>query len=130
MKTAPGTTASISNAPTGTTASIATEELRLRIRAGRLGEALSGFASDLCLEEVPVEEAFQRLQDRAMERMVSMLDASILGDDEAMRGCLELVARESEKVAWQALEKGTEDLHDCLDVIDGLEVPHDNGYVN
>jgi len=43
---------------------------------------------------------------------------------------LEVVAKESERVAWQALEKGTAMLEEGLAILDGeLELP-DSGYVN
>jgi predicted subunit of tRNA(5-methylaminomethyl-2-thiouridylate) methyltransferase len=92
----------------GSRTAIATQELRVRIRASRLGEVLAGMACDLCLEQVPVEEALQRIQERAIERMVAMLDTAILSDEVAMQCCLDIVAQESERVALQALEKGTD----------------------
>jgi hypothetical protein len=47
-----------------------------------------------------------------------------------VKSCLEVVAKESERVAWQALEKGSAMLEDGLAILDGeLELP-DNGYVN
>jgi hypothetical protein len=62
--------------------------------------------------------------------MVSLLDAGILQDSAAVKSCLEVVAKESERVAWQALEKGSAMLEDGLAILDGeLELP-DNGYVN
>jgi hypothetical protein len=113
------------------TALAAKSELRGRIRRIRLEDSLVELACGLCMEEVPVEMAFQKIQDRAMEKMVPLLDTKILGDSEAIRGCLELVAEESERVAWKALQKGTEMLEEGLAVLgEGkLEIPED-GWVN
>jgi hypothetical protein len=110
-------------------ASIAVEELRLRIEASGLGAALARMACDLCMEEVPVEEAFQKIQESAIEKMVRMLDATILSDEGALKSCLETVTTESERVAWAALEKGTDELREGLTLLEelrGLE----KGYVN
>ncbi len=114
----------------GTRAAIATQELRVRIRASRLGDVLAGMACDLCLEQVDVEEALQLIQERAIERMVAMLDTGILSDETAMKSCLDVVAKESEHVAWQALEKGTEALREGLEIYDGLESAECTGPVN
>jgi predicted subunit of tRNA(5-methylaminomethyl-2-thiouridylate) methyltransferase len=114
----------------GTVATMATQELQLRIRASRLGDVLAGMACDLCLEQVPVEEALQKIQERAIERMVAMLDARILSDETAMQSCLDIVANESEQVALQALEKGTDALREGLETYDGLESAEIIGPVN
>ncbi|HXY01081.1 MAG TPA: hypothetical protein VEI54_09185 [Candidatus Limnocylindrales bacterium] len=109
----------------------ATNELKGRIRKIHLEESLAEMACDLCLEEVPIEMAIQQIQDKALEKMVPLLDTRILGDNEAMQRCLEMVAEESERVAWKALQKGTELLEEGLAILeDGkIELPED-GYVN
>jgi hypothetical protein len=75
--------------------------------------------------------AIQKIQDKALEKLVPLLDTKILGDPEAIRGCLELVADESERMAWRALQKGTEMLEEGLAALEdgGLELP-EGGYVN
>jgi len=109
---------------------IASQELQRRIRAKRFVDAFTEMACDLCLEEVSPEEAFRRIQDRAMEKMVSMLDTGILGNDAATKRCLEVVVEESERVALEALEKGSEALQKGLDILDGVESLEDLGPVN
>ncbi len=113
-----------------TFASIAAEELQMRIAASGLGDALADMACDLCMEEVPVEEAFQKIQVSAIEKMVGMLDATILTDEVALKRCLETVTAESERAAWQALEKGTEELRDGLALLEEVQGLERNGYVN
>lgn len=110
---------------------VATSELKGRIRKIRLEESLTEMACDLCLEQVPVETAIQKIQDKALEKMVPLLDTKILGDPVAMQTCLELVAEESERVALKALQKGTELLEEGLALLEEgeLELPQD-GYVN
>jgi len=110
---------------------VATSELKGRIRKIRLEESLTEMACDLCLEQVPVETAIQKIQDKALEKMVPLLDTRILGDPVAMQNCLELVAEESERVALKALQKGTELLEEGLAILEEgeLELPQD-GYVN
>jgi hypothetical protein len=112
-------------------AQVARSELKCRIRRIRLEDALVELACGLCMEEVPVETAFQRIQDKAMEKLVPLLDTKILGNAAAIQECLELVAEESERVAWEALQKGTEMLEEGLAILqDGeLELP-EGGYVN
>ena len=112
-------------------AHVATSELKGRIRKIRLEESLTEMACDLCLEQVPVETAIQKIQDKALEKMVPLLDTRILGDPVAMQNCLELVAEESERVALKALQKGTELLEEGLAILEEseLELPQD-GYVN
>lgn len=112
-------------------AQAAKTELKGRIRRIRLEDALVELACGLCLEKIPVEMALQKIQDKALERMVPLLDAKILGNAEAVQGCLELVAEESERVAWKALQKGTEMLEEGLAILeDGdLELPK-GGYLN
>lgn len=117
-------------ASSSTRAGVASKELRGRIRRIHLEKSLAMMACDLCMEEVPVEEAFQKIQDKALEKMVTLLDAGILGDSAAVKSCLEVVAKESERVAWQALEKGSAMLEEGLAILDGdLELP-ESGYVN
>jgi hypothetical protein len=113
------------------TAQTATSELRGRIRRIRLEDSLVELACGLCIEQVPVEMAIQKIQDKALEKLVPLLDTKILGDPEAIRGCLELVADESERMAWRALQKGTEMLEEGLAALEdgGLELP-EGGYVN
>jgi predicted subunit of tRNA(5-methylaminomethyl-2-thiouridylate) methyltransferase len=113
-----------------TSATMATQELQLRIRASRLGDVLAGMAFDLCLEQVPVEEALQQIQERAIERMMTLLDSSILSDEATVKSCLDIVAKESEDVAWQALEKGTDALREGLEVYDALASAESAGPVN
>ncbi len=112
-------------------AQAAKSELKGRIRRIHLEDALVEMACGLCMEEVPVEMAFQQIQDRALEKLVPLLDTKILGNPEAIQGCLELVAEESERVAWKALQKGTKLLEEGLAVLeeDKLELP-DSPYLN
>src|ERR1700690_59909 len=91
-------------------AEIATHELLRRIRAAKFVDALAEMACNLCIDQVPPDAAFVQLQDRAMEKMVGLLDTGILGNDAATKSCLEMVVAESERVAWEALEKGSEAL--------------------
>jgi hypothetical protein len=110
---------------------ITTSELKGRIRRIRLEESLTEFACDLCLEQVPVEMAIQKIQDKALEKMVPLLDTKILCDPAAMQTCLEIVAEESERVALKALQRGTEMLEEGLAILEEgeLELPQD-GWVN
>jgi hypothetical protein len=112
-------------------AQAAKSELKGRIRRIRLEDALVELACGLCMEEVPVEAAFQQIQDRALEKLVPLLDTKLLSNPEAIQSCLELVAEESERVAWEALKKGTEMLEDGLALLEEgkLELPN-NGYIN
>jgi hypothetical protein len=102
-------------------AEIASMELRGKIRGKRLEHALVGMARDLCGDGVAVEDAFLKIQDKALEQMVPLLDTRILHDSGAVKMCLDLVAEESERVAWEALEIGTKRLRDELAVLDGEE---------
>ena len=112
-------------------AQTARSELKGRIRRIRLEDTLVELACGLCMEEVPVETAFQQIQDKALEKLVPLLDSKILGDADAIQGCLELVAEESERVAWRALQKGTEMLEEGLAILENgeIELP-EGGYVN
>jgi hypothetical protein len=109
----------------------AATELKGKIRRIRLEDALVEMACGLCMEAVPVETAFQQIQDKALEKLVPLLDTKILGDAEAIQSCLELVAEESERVAWKALQKGTQMLEDGLAILETgeWELP-EGGYVN
>jgi hypothetical protein len=109
----------------------AKSELKGRIRKIRLEESLIDMACDLCMEQVPIELAFQQIQDKAMERMVPLLDTRILDQADIMQSCLEMVAEESERVAWSALRKGTELLEEGLAILEQgeIELP-EGGYVN
>jgi hypothetical protein len=111
-------------------AQAAKSELMGRIRQIHLEESLAEMACDLCLEEVPVEMALQQIQDKALERMVPLLDAKILSDADAMQGCLEMVAEESERVAWKALKMGTEMLEEGLTILEEGQIELPGGYVN
>jgi hypothetical protein len=110
---------------------LAKSELKGRIRRIHLEDSLVELACGLCMEQIPIETAFQKIQDHAMEKMVPLLDTKILGDAEAIQGCLELVAEESERVAWRALQKGTAMLEEGLAILEegGLQLP-EGGYVN
>ena len=114
----------------GTFASIAAQELQMRIAASGLSDALARMACELCLEDVSVEEAFQKIQESAIEKMVHMLDSTILADENALATCLETVTKESERVAWQALEKGTQELRDGLTILEEIKQRENGGYVN
>jgi hypothetical protein len=119
------------SAPQVSMREVATNELKGRIRRIRLEEALTEMACDLCLEQVPVETAIQQIQDKALEKMVPLLDTKILSDPVAMQKCLELVAEESERVALKALQRGTEMLEEGLAILEDaeFELPED-GWVN
>jgi hypothetical protein len=110
---------------------LATSELKGRIRKIHLEESLTEMACTLCLEQVPVETAIQQIQDKALEKMVPLLDTKILGDPLAMQTCLEVVAEESQRVALKALQRGTELLEEGLAILEegDLELPI-GGYVN
>jgi len=109
----------------------AKSELKGRIREIHLEASLIDMACDLCMEQVPIELAFQQIQDKAMEKMVPLLDTKILDQADIMQSCLEMVAEESERVAWSALQKGTELLEEGLAILEQgeMELPED-GYVN
>ena len=106
-------------------------ELKGRIRKIHLEASLVNMACDLCMEQVPIELAFQQIQDKAMEKMIPLLDTKILDQADIMQSCLEMVAEESERVAWSALQKGTELLEEGLAILEegDIKLPED-GYVN
>jgi hypothetical protein len=109
----------------------AKSELKGRIRKIHLEESLVDMACDLCMEQVPIELAFQQIQDRAMEKMVPLLDTKILDHADIIQSCLEMVAEESERVAWSALRKGTELLEEGWAILEegDIELP-EGGYLN
>jgi len=130
MKVGPSTAGMRLDTENQSFASIAVEELQMRIEASGLGEALARMACDLCVEEVPVEEAFQKIQESAIEKMVRMMDFSIVADDGALKSCLEMVTKESERAAWTALEKGTTELREGLELLERAQGFERNGWVN
>jgi hypothetical protein len=102
----------------------------MRILASGMLGTLTSMACDLCLAETPIDDAFQKIQESAMEKMVRMLDTNVLSDDCALKSCLETVAAESERVAWQALEKGTDVLSEGFAILDGKHNLDESGLVN
>jgi predicted subunit of tRNA(5-methylaminomethyl-2-thiouridylate) methyltransferase len=103
------------------TALNARTELRRRIRASHMADALTGMCADLCMEQVEPEEALQRIQEKALERLVSLMDTRILSDAGAMDDCLELIAEESARIACEALEKGMARLREGLALLESME---------
>jgi hypothetical protein len=73
------------------------------------------------MEQVEPEEALQRIQEKALERLVSLLDTRILSDAGAMDDCLELIAEESGRIACEALEKGMARLREGLTLLESME---------
>ncbi len=96
-------------------------ELRRRIRASHMADELAEMCADLCMEQVEPEAALERIQEKALERLVGLLDTRILSDAEAMDDCLELIAEESSRVACEALEKGMARLREGLALLESLE---------
>jgi predicted subunit of tRNA(5-methylaminomethyl-2-thiouridylate) methyltransferase len=96
-------------------------ELRRRIRASHMADELAGMCADLCMEQVEPEQALERIQEKALEQLVSLLDTRILPDAEAMDDCLELIAEESGRIACEALEKGMARLREGLALLESLE---------
>jgi len=96
-------------------------ELRRRIRASHMADELAAMCADLCMEQVEPEAALERIQEKALERLVGLLDTRILPDAEAMDDCLELIAQESSQVACEALEKGMARLREGLALLESLE---------
>ena len=95
-------------------AEVALQELQDRIEASGLESKYTGLVCDLCIGQVPLEKAFGQIHEKAMEQMVSFLDARILEDEGALEACLDRIAEEAERVAWQALERGTEALREGI----------------
>ena len=109
----------------------AKSELKGRIRKIHLEASLVDMACNLCMEQVPIELAFQQIQDKAMEKMIPLLDTRILDQADIMQSCLEMVAEESERVAWSALRKGTELLEEGLAILEEGDIElSEDGYVN
>jgi predicted subunit of tRNA(5-methylaminomethyl-2-thiouridylate) methyltransferase len=96
-------------------------ELRRRIRASHMADALAGMCADLCMEQVEPEQALERIQEKALEQLVSLLDTRILSDAETMDDCLGLIAEESGRIACEALEKGMARLREGLALLESLE---------
>ncbi len=105
------------------TAAAAMNQLRTRIHAGNLGNLLSEFACELCLEHVEPEEAYRRVQEKAQEKMVALLDVRVLLEDSVLRNCLELIVEESETSTLEALTHGNDILALGMDILDGLADP-------
>ena len=111
-------------------AELALRELQDRIEASGLESSYAELVCDLCVGQVSLEKAFGEIHQKAMERMVELLDTRILEDEVALEACLDKIAKESERVAWNALEKGTEALREGLAILEGAESLGDGGYVN
>jgi hypothetical protein len=111
-------------------AELALRELQDRIEASGLESSYAELVCDLCVGQVSLEKAFGEIHQKAMERMVELLDTRILEDEVALEACLEKIAEESERVAWSALEQGTEALREGLAILNGAETLGAGGYVN
>jgi hypothetical protein len=111
-------------------AEMALRELQDRIEASGLEASYAGLVCDLCVGQVSLEKAFTEIHQKAMENMVNLLDARVLEDEVALRACLDKIAEESERMAWSALERGTEAIREGLAILEGAEFVQDNGYVN
>ncbi len=96
-------------------------ELRKRIRASRMADTLAGMCADLCMQQVEPDEALQRIQEKALERLVNLLDTRIVADAEAMDECLKVVAEESGRIACEALEMGMTRLREGLALLESME---------
>lgn len=111
-------------------ADLALQELQDRIEASGVEASCAGMVCDFCVGQVPLEKAFTEIHQKAMEQMVSLLDARVLDNEIALEACLEKIAQESERMAWSALEKGTEALREGIALLEGVHFLQDNGYVN
>jgi hypothetical protein len=111
-------------------AELALRELQDRIEASGLESSYAELVCDLCVGQVSLEKAFGEIHQKAMERMVELLDTRILEDEVALEACLDKIAKESERVAWNALEQGTEALREGLAILEGGEALGDGGYLN
>jgi len=109
---------------------MALRELQDRIEASGLEASYAGLVCDLCVGQVSLEKAFTEIHQKAMEHMVNLLDARILEDEVALGACLDKIAEESERMAWSALERGTEAIREGLAILEGAEFVHDDGYLN
>jgi len=111
-------------------AEMALRELQDRIEASGLEASYAGLVCDLCVGQVSLEKAFTEIHQKAMEHMVNLLDARVLEDEVALGACLDKIAEESERMAWSALERGTEAIREGLAILEGAEFVHDDGYLN
>jgi len=111
-------------------AEVALQELQDRIEASCLESKYTGLVCDLCIGQVSLEKAFGEIHEKAMEQMVGLLDAKILEDEVALEACLERIAEEAERVAWQALERGTEALREGIAMLEGNKDLLGGEYVN
>jgi hypothetical protein len=111
-------------------AELALRELQDRIEASGQESSYAELVCDLCVGQVSLEKAFGEIHQKAMEKMVELLDTRILADEIALEACLEKIATESERVAWNALEQGTEALREGLAILEGAETLGAGGYVN
>ena len=111
-------------------AEVALQELQDRIEASRLESKYTGLVCDLCIGQVPLEKAFGQIHEKALEQMVGFLDARILEDEVALEACLDRIAEEAERVAWQALERGTEALREGIAMLEGDKGFLGGDYVN
>jgi len=111
-------------------AELALRELQDRIEASGLESSYAELVCDLCVGQVSLERRLARFHQKAMERMVELLDTRILEDEVALEACLDKIAKESERVAWNALEQGTEALREGLAILEGAETLGDGEYVN
>jgi len=96
-------------------------ELRRRIRASHVADALAGMCAELCTAQVEPEQPWERIQEKALQQLVSLLDTRILSDAETMDDCLGLIAEESGRIACEALEKGMARLREGLALLESLE---------
>ena len=103
-----------SHAANTSVAEMALQELQDRIEASGLEASYAGMVCDLCVGQVSLEKAFTQIHEKAMEEMVGLLDASVLNDEVALGACLDKIAAESERMAWSALERGTEAIREGL----------------
>ena len=111
-------------------ADVALQQLQDRIEASGLENKYTGLVCDLCIGQVSLETAFDEIHGKAMEQMVGLLDAKVLEDETALEACLERIAEESERVAWQALERGTEALREGIAMLHGEKLSFGGEYVN
>lgn len=111
-------------------AEAALQELQDRIEASGFENKYTGLVCDLCVGQVSLEKAFGEIHEKAMEQMVGLLDARILEDELALAACLDRIAEEAERVAWQALERGTEALREGIAMLEGEKGFWGGEYVN
>src|SRR5277367_5979237 len=109
------------SAKASTTASIAVSELHGRIAASGVGSAYGEMAFELCLSGLALQDVYAKIQEKALEQMVGLLDARILEDEAATKACLVIIAAEADGVAWKALEDGTAALREGLSMLENVE---------